>query len=315
MVCYLDLIILENFCMNFLILYTTGKILVRKMKIRRLIIASIVGVVYMFSLYINVPMIILNVSKVIIALILVKISYNSKKIKNVINEGGVFFLNSFIYSGSALAFVHFFRPKVLYIVNGIIIGGEYIFEILFVSAIISFVLIKMSTKILNIKQKFCKQNMLCSLSIQNNGLNVVLKAFIDTGNLLTDPYSKKPIIIVEFEKIKHIFTNKTIEIFNYYWKGGEENEISSYDTNIKLIPYVSVGNNNGVLLVYKVDHALVEYNDKEYIVNDALIGLSREKLTNNNKYSALIGIETLERGSIKNESSANIKKESKHSIC
>ena len=69
MIAYLDLIIIENFIMNFLMLYTTGKILCRTLCRWKISVASIIGVLYTFSLYINLPTIIINVSKVFMAAI------------------------------------------------------------------------------------------------------------------------------------------------------------------------------------------------------------------------------------------------------
>ena len=55
MVAYLDLIFLENTVMNYLILYTSGKLLNRKIKKSRLLLASGIGALYVLSLCIKIP--------------------------------------------------------------------------------------------------------------------------------------------------------------------------------------------------------------------------------------------------------------------
>lgn len=315
MIAYLDLIILENLCMNYLILYTTGKLLNRNIKKIRLFFASIVGVLYVFSLYINLPNYVLNISKIIIAVLLVKIGFNSNKIKNIAKEAVVLFMVTFVYSGCALGFLHFIKPKVIYIVNGMVIGGEYIFELLLISACISFALIKVSMKLIKLRQKLTKSDMICEIEIKLDDRSVKMKALLDTGNLLTDPITKIPVVIVEKEKITGLISKEELWKIDSLLGGDEKFQNELYSTKIKAIPYVSVGNKNGIMIAYKVDSIEVEYQDEISELNNVLIGIYNDTLTKNNKYSALIGLQILERSKVKNESNTDIKNESKYSIC
>lgn len=315
MVAYLDLIILENFCMNFLILYTTGKLLNRKLKRIRLLIASVIGDLYTFLLYINVPSYVVNISKIAMAILLVKISFGSGGIKNIFKESLVFLMVSFIYAGCALGFIYFAKPKIIYIVNGVIIGGEYIFELVLGSAIISFVLIKVSMKLVKLKQRFSKDDMICRINIINDDKEVKLNALLDTGNLLSDPVTGEPVVIVEFNKIKNLFSKTVINKFEYMMGGGKNYESDDYDTNVRIIPYVSVGNSTGVMFSCKVDCVKVEYHGEINVINNVLIGFSRDALTKNNKYSALIGLKILERENDGYEPNTDIKNKGKYSVC
>ena len=315
MVAYLDLIILENFCMNFLILYTTGKLLSRKLKKLRLIVASIIGDLYTFMLCINVPNYIVNISKIVMAVLLVKICYMSKSLKNIMKESIVFFLVSFIYAGCALGFIYFAKPKVVYIVNGIIIGGEYIFELVLVSSIISFALIKMAMQLIKIKKKLSKSDMICNLKIVNGNKSVKLKALLDTGNLLTEPITKQPVVVTQFNVVKPVISENHLKEIEYLLGGDVFLDNYDYDANIRVIPYVSVGNNSGIMIAYKVDYIKVEYENEINILKDVLIGLYKEPLTKNNRYSALIGLKILEGGKSKNEFDSDIKNKGKYSVC
>ena len=72
---YLDLIIAENFIMNFLILYTTGTLLRKKTKKYRLMIGSFLGTIYVFSLCIQIPSSVLNISKFLIGALIVTVFF------------------------------------------------------------------------------------------------------------------------------------------------------------------------------------------------------------------------------------------------
>ena len=75
---------------------------------------------------------------------------------------------------------------------------------------------------------------------------------MDTGNNLVDPYKKRPIILVNYEKIKKYITNKK--------------EL--------LVPYNSI-NNNGLLRCIKV--LKIEIDNKEY--KNVLVGLSMNNIS------------------------------------
>lgn len=315
MVAYLDLIILENICMNFLILYTTGKLLRRSIKKTRIFIASVLGALYVFSLYINLSKFIINISKIIMALVLIKVSFNSKKFIKLIKELIVFFMVSFVYSGCALGFIHCLKPKVIYVVNGIIIGGEYIFEIVLISAIISFILIKSSMNLIKLKYKINKKDMICKLELILGNNKIKIDGLIDTGNLLVDPISKDPIIVVEKEKLINFIPENDIELIEDLLGGDKEIQNENFNAKIRAIPYISVGNKNGIMFAYKIDCVKVEYQDEISELKNVLIGIYNDALTKNDKYSALLGLQILERSKIKNEHNTDIKNKSEYSIC
>ena len=315
MVAYLDLIILENLCMNFIMIYTTGRLLGRKIVKSRIFIASIIGSIYVFSLYIGMPKVLLNASKVLMAVVLVRVGFSAKKIQVLIKEVIVFFLVSFMYSGCALGFIHMFKPRTIYIVNGTIIGGEYIFELLLISAIISFLVIKVSAKILRLKQKITKEDMLCTISIYNKEKSIRINALLDTGNLLTEQVTGRPVVIVEKNVAKALFESAYFEKIESLIEGGEFECNDIDDANIKIIPYMSVGNRNGIIIAYKVDKIEVEYQEKKYEITDVLIGFYNEALTKNGKYSALIGLQILERSIVTDEYNTDVKGKGKYSIC
>ncbi|MBQ3407704.1 MAG: sigma-E processing peptidase SpoIIGA [Clostridia bacterium] len=315
MVAYIDLIILENFLMNSIILYTTGKLLNKKIYIRRIFFTSIIGTMYVFSLCLRLTNFVLNISKLVTGIMLVKICFRSKNVRSIIKDTMVYFFTSFVYAGCALGFLHIIKPKVVYIVNGMIIGGEYIFETVGISAIISFFIIKTSINLIKLKQHFSRKNMICNIEIFFRKRSIKLKALLDTGNLLKDPITSAPVVIVYKEKVKALFNNSNLDQIDSMIGGDGFNNIILNDKCIRIIPYTSVGNINGVMIACKVDKIKVEYQDEVNEINDVLIGLYNEALSKNDKYSALIGLQILEGSKINNEHISNVKSKSKYSVC
>ncbi|MBR2703942.1 MAG: sigma-E processing peptidase SpoIIGA [Clostridia bacterium] len=314
MTAYIDLIILENFFMNAIILYTTGTLLNKKINKKKLFISSLIGTIYVFTLCFRLSNMVLNISKFIMGLLLVKICFGSRSYKAIVKETAVYFFSSFIYAGCALGFLHIVKPKVVYIVNGIIIGGEYIFEIVGLSAIVSFVLIKASMKLIKLKSYLNKKNMIADMEIFNNKKSIKIRALVDSGNLLTDPVSHDPVIIVYKEKVRALFDNRILERIDSLIGGEYINEENEY-FGLRAIPYTSVGKNDGIIITCRVDKIKLEYQDEVNEIKNVLIGFYNEALSKNDKYSALIGLQLLEGRKESNEHFSNDKSKGKYSVC
>jgi hypothetical protein len=82
---------------------------------------------------------------------------------------------------------------------------------------------------------------------------------------------------------------------NIYEKRNNDNEVNSIDgaRNIRLIPFSSLGNENGVLFGFKPDYIKI-YADEEKIQKNVVVGVFNGKLTKTNLYSGLIGLNLLE---------------------
>ena len=62
-----------------------------------------------------------------------------------------------------------------------------------------------------------------------------------------------------------------------------------------LIPYKSIGNENGILLGFKPDYVVMKNDEKIYVEN-SVIGICDESLSNNKIYSGIVGLALLQGG-------------------
>ena len=130
-------------------------------------------------------------------------------------------------------------------------------------------------------------------------------AILDTGNMLKDPITNSPVIIVEKDKLKDIFPNIILDNLSNI-VGGDmpkelyENESMKYITKFRVIPFKTIGKENGLLLGFKVNKVKIEIDETSKIINNVIVGIYDSKLSKKETYSALIGIDILE-GSENNE--------------
>ncbi len=279
MTIYLDIIFLENTLMNYIILYATGFVQKRKMKNFKLIISSVIGAIYAIVSYLNLIPIYSNpIMKVLLSSIMIYVAFNNENIKQMIKNLLLFYLASFVIGGCALALLYMISPQNILFENGVLVG-TYPMKVTLIAGVVGFLIIQFSFS--QNKRQMKMKDLLCDLEIFVNDQKVKMKAYIDSGNTLKDPLTKKPVIIVEKSVME-----KIIDIDNLI--GGDEK------IKFRLIPFKSIGKQNGMLIGIRPEYVKIKYNENEVITKKVIIGIYDKKISKN--YSALIGLEILEGG-------------------
>lgn len=195
MTIYVDVVLIENIIMNYIILYATGIVIKSKIKIARLLISSLLGAIYSIFAYSAVLKIYSNiVLKFILSVIMIYIAYNPQTVKKLGKNVLIFYLVSFVFGGAAFALIYIVKPQDILMKNGLFLG-TYPLKTVILAAIISFIIIIVSFNI--VKKKFSKKDMFCEIEVGINNKTVKTKAMIDTGNCLKEPITNTPVIILE----------------------------------------------------------------------------------------------------------------------
>lgn len=195
MTIYVDVVLIENIIMNSIILYATGIVIKTKIKITRILISSSLGAIYSIITYVSVLEIYSNIIlKFILSIIIVYIAYNPQNIRQLGKNIIIFYLVSFVFGGAAFALIYIIKPQEILMKNGLFLG-TYPLKSVMLAAIISFVIIIITFKI--VKTKISKKDMFCEIVVGINKQEIQTKAMIDTGNLLKEPITNTPVIILE----------------------------------------------------------------------------------------------------------------------
>ena len=286
---YIDIIFLENIIMNYIILYTTGLIMQEKISYLRMLISSILGAIYVIMLYITQLPIYTNVIiKIVLSVVMIYIAFYPNILKKLIKNIVIFYLTSFCFGGAAYYLLYNVSPKQIKNINGVLVG-EYPIKIAILGGILGAFVIYISFKI--VKRKIDKNSIYYKIEIGYNEKNVEVTTLLDTGNLLAEPITKCPVVIIEEKKLLHILDEESLDIL----KKGQMDKLDYLEEKLKLrcrvIPFNSIGKNNGILLGFKPDYIKL-YNDEEKkIINDVIVCTCSNKF--NKKYSGLIGLELL----------------------
>lgn len=304
MTVYLDVVLLENLCMNYIILFATGYILKIKQNHIRELISALLGAIYAIVAYMQILEIYSTITmKIVLSIVMVYIAYKPKTLKLLAKQLVIFYLTSFVFGGCAFALLYFVRPQDILMKDGIYIG-TYPIKIALLGCIVGFTITVISFRI--VKSKLTKKDMICNIKIYINEKDIVTTAIIDTGNLLKDPITRVPVIVVEKDILYGVLPNKILNNLTQIIGGDVsqefyEEENIEYISKFRVIPFSSIGKENGMLLGFKADKVIVEVNGNEEEVKNVIIGIYDKKLSKKGTYSALLGLDIL-GGSEENES-------------
>ncbi len=164
-----------------------------------------------------------------------------------------------------------------------------------------------TTAFKNIRGKLTKKDMFCNIKININSNTVYTKAIIDTGNFLKEPITKIPVAVVEKDILKGVIPEEILNNLSNIIEG-KEIALGEYLSKIRLIPFMSLGKENGMLIGIKADGLAINTQDDVLFIKNIIIGIYDGNLSKTGKYKALIGLELLEnKGGNKDEHIRTIK--------
>jgi len=295
MTIYLDLILLENIIMNYIILLATGMICKVNFKHTRIFLSSMLGAIYAILVYVVTIKLYTNqITKIVVSICMVYIAFNSANFKTLIKQLIIFYLTSFCFGGASYYLLYNLSPNLIKTINGALVG-TYPIKIAILGGILGFFIINISFRI--IKSKLTKKDMLYDVEVFYKENSCKIKVILDTGNLLTDPITKTPVLIVEAQKIKNIIPEKMINnIENIMYNGTFEEVDEEFKTRCSIIPFSSIGKNNGIIIGFRPDYVKIYTNEGEEIRKKVIIGIHNNKISKNGLYSGLIGLNLLSEG-------------------
>ena len=220
----------------------------------------------------------------------------------------MFYLISFIFGGCAFALLYIVKPQDIITRNGVFVG-TYPIKIAVLGALVGFIITYLVFKL--IKNRFSNKNVFCDIYVKFKEREILVKGMLDTGNLLKDPITQMPVILIEKDKLYDILPKSILDNIEKIIGGDKlenisEQEKNEYLSKFKIIPFNSVGKQNGILIGFKVDRINIIENDEEKESTDIIVGIFNGKFDKHDRYSALFGLEALERRE-KNEYITNIK--------
>ena len=235
---YLDLVMILNFAIDFILLLTVSVVLKRNVKITRIMLGAFIGGISILFLFFNVNSILLFLFKLIISVLMILTTFGYKTLKYTLVNILYLYMSSIILGG----FLYLLNLEFSYKHIGMIFFNKglsinFMFLIIF-SPIILYIYIK-QTK--NLRYTYSNYY---NIEIINKNKKYKYTAYMDSGNVLVDTLTNKPVILIDKRKL----------LFNI--------------KEFRLIPYMGVNGSN-MIKVVKIDKLI--FDNKEY--SNILLGI------------------------------------------
>jgi stage II sporulation protein GA (sporulation sigma-E factor processing peptidase) len=288
---YGDVILLENLIMNFIILWCTAKLLKHKHSYLLLGLAALLGAIYALGSYFtDYNYFYTPFMKIIFSVFIITVAYLPHHIRDFVKLIAVFYITSFVFGGAAFGLFYFLNG-LKYISYGTFYIKDFPVKTLAVSIIIAYFVVKFSWDFVQYRIK--REKIITEIIILLDNKKAVIMALVDTGNALNEPITKAPVVVAEYTSIKELLPADVQEIFEQ----DNQNDFnviarimsnSDLVTRFRIIPFKSLGKDNGMLLGFKPDEVQFVENKKQQNIKNIIIGIYNKKLSNSGEYSALI---------------------------
>lgn len=278
---YADVLFALNFVINIVLLSITAILTKNTSPLWRKIVSASIGSLYAVIMF--VPEFSFSctlVSKFVLSSVMTAVAFRSGSIVRYLKNLCFFYMVTLMCGGCALAFTYLSSSQASpLVVRGGIVYFDTNLSTIVLCSLLCLLVIKLSVS----AYKRHTMRAYHRLVIYKNGKAATLNVMLDTGNMLTDPLTGYPVIIAERSALYGIVP-RSIDPSDIM-------SMSQHISGVRLIPFKSLGCENGLLTGFKPDKICADCDLSENIT----IAISTSNLSGNGEYNALAGPESFEK--------------------
>ncbi|MBE7010758.1 MAG: hypothetical protein E7418_04625 [Ruminococcaceae bacterium] len=203
---YIDVLLAINFLYNYILLQVTGLLLKMHVKKRRILLASCAGALYAaFAFFAPDSTLFGLLFKLIVGSILCAVAYRPSCFSVFCKQVCVFYASVFILGGALFACFYFFDCSASL---GAVYrnGSMYInLPLYLIIPVALVVFLLLHTAFSTGRRRADRKEKLYTVRLYRLGNSVTVKAFYDTGNMLTEEISGKSVMIAEWNSVRKLF--------------------------------------------------------------------------------------------------------------
>ncbi len=191
---YLDVIFFLNTGFDFLLLLTVSYLLHRQASIKRILLGALFGGSTIFILFLPMNNVTLFLFKFMVSIGMILITFSYRDLRYTLKNMGYLYMTSIVLGG----FMYFLNTEFSYKQEGLIFYHEGLSINFMVLLIASPVILYLYVKQL----KWLKENRTYyhSVELHFGEQKICGVGFLDTGSSITDPYLKRPVLVLDKRK-------------------------------------------------------------------------------------------------------------------
>lgn len=286
-VVYIDVLFAVNLVLNFVLLRAAGLLLRSRPPLWRTAVGAAIGALYASAAFFpELSTINSLIFKLLASMIIICAAFP------VYSFGGFFKLLAVFYGAAlgfgGLSFAVFFLTGWGARLGAVYSNGIMYLDIpisaLFLGAVAFYGGIVLLTRLLSFSRRRGARK---KLIVELGGRRAELTALADTGNILIDPISRAPVVVAELEALKELFDFHARASLSSENLQDGLSEITALGIKARLIPFSSVGAENGLMVGFVPDLAAVREGGGLRPMERCIIGIYPGLLSADRSYDAL----------------------------
>lgn len=288
---YLDVLFLINFGMDILIIWLTGRLCRERISWWRYLVSPLTGsLLFILLIWIPIPAkwIYYICGYGIIGILMCFLAFQPKGIKYVMKCYGCQLLVTFLFGG-IMNWLYFSTPLAAWFASRLEGQGIRLQEFLLL-VILSGVIFAVLNSGYQHYRKEQKQERY-QVSLYFDEIPVYGTGFLDTGNFLVEPLSRRPVVVAEAEWLLPMLPEEYQRLVEFYLEHGKIN----YDliaeqglTRARWIPYQAVGETQGELLGLQCKKLVMRHKETCMTREAVIVGISQTAITGKHQYQMLL---------------------------
>ena len=290
MVIYWDILLFLNVVVNGLILFLTSVAVGIRASWLRIWLGALVGGCYVLANgIITMPQGVL--ARVLVSAFLLFIVFGYRSWRTFLFLAVVFYLVSFVIGGAVLGWLSIgqnmmtgqFLPTFADVSGGVLIGASVVFFCLRRSM-----------------ERAGRATCLVRVTVACEGRRDTLRGLIDTGNMLSSPLRRIPVVVVEKGAIPSLLGEASC----YFDSRKERDWVRDialcgdelWQERLSLSTYHTIEGKGRILVGIRVDEVMIEAGGTWYRANDCIVAVTERKLSSDGRYAAIVPSRLLAEG-------------------
>ena len=262
---YVDVLLIVNGFVNYLMLFLSMKYLRFSAGRLRLFLACALGSVFSLKIFLpDIPLLLEFLLRLAMCCAISLCAFGFGNFRTALRNTCVFFTVNLLFGGLMSAVLFFFDTGAMLYKNGAFYF-DIDLKILAVTSVASFAVVDAVSRIIS---RRAPPKSICTVTIFFDEKSAGGRGFFDTGNALKEIFSGFPVIVAQYDAVKNILPQ---EVADYCADG----DIITSGSGIRLIPVSGVGS-EGILPSFKPDRVTLRGADFERTYEDVYIAVSRQ---------------------------------------
>lgn len=261
--------LLDNFLIDMIILFVSCKLEHEKISVARLCISSLFGAIcaLLMPLLSCANFLIIGV-KLLIGVVMVLIANKCSTFKKFVLDYFIFLSTTAVFGGVGIGVLYLFFGSVT-LTSGFVVSSP-----LFMSAIYIAIFAWVYGVVASIKFFYRKKNrneFTFVVELECKDKKVESMAYLDSGNTLVDPVTKRPVVIIGLKTFNKL--HKDVALENLLMKKLDKIKIEG----AHYIEYQTLNNQKMSMLITPIDRIKMKNKKEKNGLKDCVLGLSFAK--------------------------------------